>query len=99
MANAKSKLANRALRLLNAATVNRRISASAQKSTRSKAIREQRELQLIDASHGYECSWCGCRFPETPNSDHASLFEKRHLAKVLREKQFSDHFCSETRIY
>jgi hypothetical protein len=96
MANAKAKLANRTLRLLTRGMAKPRIAASALKAMRRKAKQEQRELVIIDSFHGYECSWCGCRFPETAVSDSVSLFEKRHLVKVLREKQFAEHVCAAT---
>ena len=95
MANAKAKVADKTLRLLTTGMAKPRIAASALKAMRRKAKHEQRELVIIDSFHGYECSWCGCRFPETAVSDGVSLFEKRHLAKVLREKQFLEHVCSE----
>ena len=40
----------------------------------------------------------GYRFAETAAPSGVSLFEKRHVAKVLREKNFLEHVCSETYI-
>jgi hypothetical protein len=94
MVTAKAKLADRTLRLLTRGMAKPRIAASALKAIRRKARLEQRELVIVDSFHGYECSWCGCRFPETADPGGVSLFEKRHLAKVLREKQFLEHGCS-----
>ena len=98
MANAKAKLANRTLRLLTLGMAKPRIAASALKAMRRKARQEQRELVVADSFDGYECSWCGCRFPETAIPGGISLFEKRHLAKVLREKQFLEHASSESHV-
>jgi len=96
MANAKAKLAKKTLRLLTLGMAKPRIAASALKALRRKARQEQRELVVLDSLHGYECSWCGCRFAETGAPNGVSLFEKRHLAKVLREKKFLEHVCSES---
>jgi hypothetical protein len=98
MANAKAMLAKKTLRLLTRGMAEPRIAASARKAMRIKARHEQRELVIIDFFHGYECSWCGCRFPETVVPAGDSLFEKRHVAKVLREKQFLEHVCSESHV-
>jgi hypothetical protein len=95
MVSAKKKLAIQTLRLLTSRMAKPRISASALKATCAKTQHEQRELIHLDSFHGYECSWCGCRFPESANSEGVSLFEKRHLAKVLRDKEFAEHVCSE----
>ena len=96
MANAKAKLAKKTLRLLTSRMAKPRIAASALKALRHKARQEQRELVILDSHHGYECSWCGCKFAETAAPSGVSLFEKRHLAKVLREKIFLEHVCSES---
>lgn len=96
MADAKAKLAKKNLRLLTSRMAKPRIAASALKALRHKARQEQRELVILDSHHGYECSWCGCRFAETAAPSGVSLFEKRHLAKVFREKNFLEHVCSET---
>jgi hypothetical protein len=96
MADAKAKLARKTLRLLTSRMAKPRIAASALKALRHKARQEQRELVVLDSLHGYECSWCGCRFAETAAPSNVSLFEKRHAAKVLREKKFLEHICSES---
>lgn len=93
MANAKAKLAIKTLRLLTRGMAKPRLTASALKAMHRKTRNEQRELVIVDAFHGYECSWCGRRFPESAVPGNASLFEKRHLAKVFREKQFLEHDC------
>ncbi len=98
MANAKAMLAKKTLRLLTRGMAEPRITASALKATRVNARHEQRELVILDFFHGYECSWCGCRFPETAVPDGDSLFGKRHVAKVLREKQFLEHVCSKSHV-
>jgi hypothetical protein len=96
MANAKEKLAKRTLRQLTSRMAKPRMAASALEALRHKARQEQRELVILDSSHGYECSWCGCKFAETAAPSSVSLFEKRHLAKLSREKSFLEHVCSES---
>jgi hypothetical protein len=54
-----------------------------------------RKLHLIDSFHGYACSWCGCRFPESRPPQGHSAIENSHLAKLHREKQFAAHICCE----
>lgn len=98
MADAKAKLAEKTLRLLTSRMAKPRMAASALKALRHKARQEQRELVILDSLHRYECSWCGHRFAETAAPSGVSLFEKRHVAKVLRERNFLEHVCSETYI-
>jgi hypothetical protein len=93
MANARAKLTRETLRLLTREMAEPRVAASALKVMRHGASQEQRQLIFIDSFQGYKCSCCGSRFPESTVRGNFSLFEKRHLAKVLREKQFLKHDC------
>lgn len=54
-----------------------------------------RKLDFIDPFHGYACSWCGCRFPESRPPQGDSAAENLLLQKFHREKQFSRHVCSD----
>jgi hypothetical protein len=72
--------------------------ASVLRSQLSKPGGNHRKLELIDAFHGFACSWCGCRFPESSmpidtlkNSKAAP--KSQHLS-AAREKQFAAHLCS-----
>jgi hypothetical protein len=55
-----------------------------------------RKLHFVDAFHGYACSRCGCRFPESRARQGSSPAETRRLYKALRKKQFAKHICSST---
>jgi hypothetical protein len=93
MFTVREKLAAKTLRLLTAGMAKPRVTASALKALQLRPKREQREL--LNSLHGYECSWCACRFPESAIRDGVTLFEKRHLAKVQRDLEFSEHVCSD----
>jgi hypothetical protein len=54
-----------------------------------------RKLDFIDPFYGYAYSWCGCRFPESRPPQGDSAAENSLLNKFHREKQFSQHICSE----
>jgi hypothetical protein len=56
-----------------------------------------RKLDFIDPFYGYACSWCGCRFPESRQPQGNFAAENSRLQKFHREKQFSQHICSERR--
>lgn len=45
--------------------------------------------------HGYTCSWCGCRFPETDVPTRATLGEDLLHFEAAREKRFTEHVCSD----
>ena len=93
MANARAKLTRETLRLLTKEMGEPRISASAVKAMRPKGRLERRELVIIDSFHGYECSRCGCRFPEYAIRKGPPMFEERILKRALAEKEFSSHTC------
>jgi hypothetical protein len=55
-----------------------------------------RKLECIDSFHGYACSECKCRFPESkplaPKS--LSVVQRRRLYVVHREREFAGHRCA-----
>jgi hypothetical protein len=88
----KRKLANDAIDALTAEMAKPRIAASAQKSVDSKAPSQHRELVLIDLFHGYECSRCKCRFPESALHKGSSLSSSTAILQIQQE--FAEHVCS-----
>jgi hypothetical protein len=54
-----------------------------------------RKLEHIDSFHGYACSKCKCRFPETkpdvPKS--VSVAQRRRLYAIHRQREFAAHRC------
>jgi hypothetical protein len=90
---------NAALGALTIEMASPRIAASAQEAMHPETEGRERKLVLFnrDPFHGYACSWCGYRFPESVISDRVSLFDKRHHFKLQREKEFSRHVFEEPR--
>lgn len=92
------KTSTRALRKLAAEMAQPNRTASVLRSQLSKPGGSHRKLELIDAFHGFACSWCGCRFPEsatpfkTPNN--LTVAQKGQHLSAEREKQFAAHLCS-----
>ena len=74
------------------------ITASALRAQHAIHEGRHRKLELIDAFHGFACSWCGCRFPETERSlglpGNLKLAERHRLLAAVREKQFAAHVCA-----
>jgi hypothetical protein len=44
---------------------------------------------------GYECSGCGCRFPETRAPKGRTPEETRRLEKIHVQREFARHSCAE----
>jgi predicted adenine nucleotide alpha hydrolase (AANH) superfamily ATPase len=92
------KTLNKALGRLAAEMARPNRTASVLRSKLSKPGGSHRKLELIDAFHGYACSWCGCRFPESALSTHTpknlTVAQKRRRLAAEREKQFAAHVCS-----
>lgn len=42
---------------------------------------------------GYECSRCGCRFPETRAPKGRTKAETRRLEKIHAKREFARHVC------
>src|SRR5450432_2466780 len=75
------------------------VAASAQEAMHPETRRFERQLVLVDEGlfHGYACDWCGCRFPDGPESEVpgcATPAEKLLLFAAQREKRFAEHVCS-----
>jgi hypothetical protein len=72
--------------------------ASVLRSKLSKPGGRHRKLELIDAFHGFACSWCGCRFPESERSvdlpRNLTVVQKPRRLAAEREKQFAAHVCT-----
>ena len=47
------------------------------------------------ALNGYECSGCGCRFPETRAPEGRTPAETRRLEKIHIQREFARHVCAE----
>jgi len=47
------------------------------------------------ALSGYECSGCGCKFPETRAPKGLTLAETRLLGKIHLQQEFERHLCSQ----
>src|SRR3984893_18413136 len=47
------------------------------------------------ALNGYECSGCGCRFPETRAPKGRTPEESRRLEKIHIQREFAQHVCAE----
>jgi hypothetical protein len=45
------------------------------------------------ALNAYQCSGCGCRFPETRAPKGRTLEETRLLEKIHVQREFSRHIC------
>jgi hypothetical protein len=45
------------------------------------------------ALNAYECSACGCRFPETRAPKGRTLQETRLLEKIHAQREFGRHIC------
>jgi len=45
------------------------------------------------ALNGYECSGCGCRFPETRAPRGRTPEETRRLEKIHVQREFAQHIC------
>jgi hypothetical protein len=43
---------------------------------------------------GYECTRCGCRFPETRPPKGRTQAETRRLEKIHAKREFARHVCS-----
>jgi hypothetical protein len=43
--------------------------------------------------NGYECSGCGCRFPETRAPKGRTPEETRRLEKIHVQREFARHVC------
>ncbi len=43
---------------------------------------------------GYECSGCGCRFPETRPRKGRTPAESRRLEKLRVTREFAEHVCA-----
>ena len=92
------KTLNKALGKLTAEMARPHRTASVLRSKLSKPGGSHRSLELIDTFHGYACSWCGCRFPESvlaiANAKNLTAAQKRRRFAAEREKQFGAHVCS-----
>jgi hypothetical protein len=55
-----------------------------------------RKLEYIDAFHGYACSKCKCRFPQSKaDVPKGSSVVQRHRRYLMHEhREFSAHRCS-----
>jgi hypothetical protein len=47
------------------------------------------------ALSGYECSGCGCRFPETRAPKGRTMVETQRLEKIHIQREFARHVCSQ----
>jgi hypothetical protein len=43
---------------------------------------------------GYQCSVCGCMFPETPAPRGRTSAETRLLEKIHVQREFAQHICA-----
>ena len=56
----------------------------------------RRKLVFIDAFHGYACSKCRCRFPESkPQFGKSfSVAHRRRVYSMHRQREFAAHHCA-----
>lgn len=54
-----------------------------------------RATASVLALMGYECSRCGCRFPESRPRKGRTDAESRLIEEALAAKEFEKHACSE----
>jgi hypothetical protein len=52
-----------------------------------------RKLVLMDHFHGYACTQCLCRFPESRPPAGRTPTETRRLAKEQALREFAAHIC------
>jgi len=55
----------------------------------------RRKLVFIDSFHGYACSKCKCRFPETKPRvpESLSVVQRGRLYLMHRQREFALHRC------